>query len=107
MTDQVDGRATVAYVADAAAGLLTIDLSDPVHPQIASTVAVADARDVVVAGRTLYVAAGADGLVTYDISEPRQPVRLGALPTREARALAVHGLLVLVADGPAAWRSST
>ena len=101
VTDQIDGRATVAYVVDATAGLITIDLSDPVHPQVASTIAMGNARDVAVAGRTLYVAAGTDGLVTYDISAPRQPVRVGALATREARALAVHGLLVLVADGPA------
>lgn len=101
VTDQIDGRARTAYVADAQLGLVAVDLSDPRQPRLASQTALADPRDLAVAGRTLYVAAGAEGLVTYDLADPLQPQRLGALRTADARALAVHGFQVLVADGAA------
>jgi hypothetical protein len=100
LTDQVDGAAKVAYVADGDRGLVAIDLSDPAHPQAAAPIAAADARDVAVAGQHLYLAAGTNGVLTYDVSSPLQPQLLGSLQTREARAVAVHGLLLLVADGP-------
>ena len=99
VTDQIEGKATVAYVADAVSGLVAIDLADPAQPRLAATVPVAGARALAVAGRTLYVAAGAGGLRTFDLAAPLQPRELGGLPTTDARAVAVHGLHVLIADG--------
>jgi hypothetical protein len=104
VTDQITGTATVAYVADGTLGLVTVDLADPVRPRTVSTLAIADARDVAVAGKTLYLAAGRDGLQTYDVSDRRQPRLLGAVATTEARAVAMHGLWVLVADGASGLR---
>jgi hypothetical protein len=100
VTDQIDGTARVAYVADALLGLVTVSLPDPSHPQIASTLAVADPRDVAVAARTLYLAAGS-GVLTFDLSNPLAPQPLGGVVTTDARALAVHGLQLVVADGGA------
>ncbi len=100
VTDQIDGTAKVAYVADGTLGLVAVDLA-PRDPHVASTTPVVDARDVAVAGKTLFVAAGRNGVRIYDLSDPLQPQLRGSLDTAEARALAVHGFSVLVADGPA------
>lgn len=101
VTDQVHGSASVAYVADGSLGLVAVDLSDPMSPQVSATVALTDARSAAVAGTTLFVAAGTEGVLAFDVSNPLQPSLVGSVATTEARKLAVHGLHVLVADGAA------
>lgn len=100
-TDQISGRAEVAYVGDASLGLVAVDVSDPAHPRVTGTAELADPRDLALAGKTLFAAAGANGVIAFDVGDALAPRRLGAIATTEARGLAVHGLHLLVADGAA------
>ena len=54
-------------------GLHVVDITDPTHPTLAATVAIADARNVYVARTYAYVAAGAQGLVIVDVERPDKP----------------------------------
>lgn len=59
-----DGR---LYVADGAAGLLAIDITDPLHPSIAAQLRVpGGAEGVVMEGHYAYVAGGSGGLIIVD-----------------------------------------
>lgn len=67
------------FVADGAAGLQIINVTDPAFPVTVHTVsATADARDVVTNGNLAFVAAGNSGLQIVDISDPGSAFILGS-----------------------------
>ena len=69
-----------AFVAAGPEGLVVVDLSDPLEPRKAATVAVAagEALSVTVADNRLYV--GSEGLLVFDIGDPRSPQLESTLP---------------------------
>jgi hypothetical protein len=83
-----------AFVAAGSAGILGLDVHDPLSPTIGSQVRMAGStRGVAAAGNRLY-AVGADGtFAVYDVTRPAQPVELGEL------ALPDGGWGVAVAGG--------
>jgi hypothetical protein len=70
-----------ALVAAENDGLVIIDINDPEHPTLISTLnlgASSPANGVISAGAYAYIAAGDAGLVVVDISDPTAPVVAGA-----------------------------
>jgi hypothetical protein len=88
-----------SYVADGESGLQVVDISDPVNPEIVSSVDTGWARDVTVSGNYAYVV-GDGGLYVVDISDPFSPHITGNLDTPgSAQSVAVAGDFAYVADG--------
>ncbi|MDX2234089.1 MAG: hypothetical protein NW200_06290 [Hyphomonadaceae bacterium] len=89
----------IAYVA-AAAGIVVVDLNDPLRPRHSATVPLADVRASAAQFRYLFVTTGA-GLQTLDITRLEVPqVVAGALaPLRDARKLYVARTYAYVAAG--------
>ncbi len=77
----------VAYIA-AAKGLVTVDLKDPMHPELASVVPLDDARASAVQFRYLWVT-DRDGVKLFDVTDLRSPVAVpsGTVPLADARRL--------------------
>ena len=77
----------VAYIA-AARGLVTVDLKDPLQPQVASVVPLDDARASAVQFRYLWVT-DREGVKLFDVTNLRQPVAVpeGTVPLSDARRL--------------------
>ncbi|MHB1034187.1 MAG: Ig-like domain-containing protein [Pirellulales bacterium] len=100
---------TLAYVADADAGLVIIDVSNPTAPvRLGGCKTSGGAFDVVVSGTLAYVVDTLSrpdaiaGLEIIDVSNPAAPVRLGGYVTSEsACGVAISGTLAYVADGGA------
>ncbi|MHB1036748.1 MAG: Ig-like domain-containing protein [Pirellulales bacterium] len=94
---------TLAYVADGAAGLLIVDVSDPAAPVQRGVLDTSGtAYGVTVVGTLAYVADGAAGLVIVDVSNPAAPVQRGVLDTSGAAwSVAISGTVAYVADGGA------
>ena len=95
--------APFAYVADEAAGLVVIDVSDPVNPAIIGAVDTPGrAYDVDVHGQYAYVADSGtfeSGLQVIDVSIPQSPHIVGSFPTpNSAHAVEVNGSYAYVAD---------
>ena len=67
-----------AYVADGAAGLIVVDVSDPVFPKQITSLPMANACGVAISGSRAYVAGGTAGFFVVDISDPAQPVIAGS-----------------------------
>ncbi|MFY1827622.1 IPT/TIG domain-containing protein, partial [Myxococcus fulvus] len=62
----------LAFVANGAAGVVVVDLSDRLYPQRVTTLpTLAPARDVAVLGDKLLVAAGTSGLRVFDLLDPK------------------------------------
>ena len=81
-----------AYVADRAAGVRVVDISNPVSPREASFVKTDNAVSIAVAGRCAYVADGASGLKVIDISNPAAPFPVGSYnPGSYVSGVAVAG----------------
>ncbi|HVK99945.1 MAG TPA: hypothetical protein VM553_09040 [Dongiaceae bacterium] len=57
-------------------GLVVLNLNDPLHPQVASTLALNDARGADLQFRYLFVT-DAEGLKVVDVTHPEQPVIVG------------------------------
>jgi hypothetical protein len=76
-----------AYVV-ADAGLVVVDLKDPLKPQIAAVVPLADARASAIQFRYLWVT-DRDGVKLFDITDLRRPVAVpsGTVPLADARRL--------------------
>ena len=72
----------VLYVCYGAAGLLTVDLSDPTNPILADTLAPAgssgNVQRAVIKDELLLITEGSEGLGILDISDPLHPVRQGS-----------------------------
>jgi len=90
-----------ALVADQAAGLLTIDLADPMNPVLTSTLDTENALAVITHGNLAYLADGGDGLKIIDLSDPADPLLIGHLDTysRVASGLALADDLIYLATG--------
>jgi hypothetical protein len=72
-----------AFVADDAAGLLVVDISDPSNPLLAGSYNTPNsARDVAIAGDYAYVADFESGLQVLDISSPTSPSFVGSRRSR-------------------------
>jgi hypothetical protein len=88
-------------VADHAAGLQVIDVSNPAVPRrLGGFDTSGDACGVQVVGTLAYVADGLAGLQVIDVSDPAAPRRLGGFDTSGyALGVQVVGNLAYVADG--------
>ncbi len=77
----------IAYIA-ADAGLVTVDLSDPLAPKLAAVRQLTDARTSAVQFRYLWVT-DADGVKLFDVTDLRDPVAVpsGTVPLADARKL--------------------
>ncbi len=70
-------RDDLAYVANGAAGLSVVDISDPGAPSVLGDVALEGiAKDLVLDGDHAYVALGGEGIAAVDISNPDGPALL-------------------------------
>ncbi|MHB9045770.1 MAG: Ig-like domain-containing protein [Pirellulales bacterium] len=94
---------TVAYVADEAAGIQMIDVTNPRVPvPLGGYDTSGVAFGVAVLGTVALVAEDTAGLAIIDVKSPAAPVRLGGYDTSgQASGLAVSGTLAYVADGNA------
>ncbi len=82
----------IVYVADAAGGLLILDVSDPAAPTLLGSVdTLGAAQDVALSadGTTAYVTTGVSGLRVVDVSDPRNPTLGGSVATGTAANVAV------------------
>ena len=98
--DPVTGRASTAFVAIEAAGVMLVDLTNPAFPAPRAFVAAGDVRDLALRGDTLLIANGEGGLRLVDVSDRDAPRLLADLATTEARGLDVQWPRAYVADGP-------
>ncbi len=91
----------LAFVADGAAGLQVIDVTDPTSPQALGFVDTpGDARgvDATADGSLAVVADGALGIRVIDVSSRTAPQIVGSLDTGDARDVAMGDGFVYVAD---------
>ncbi|MGH8315755.1 MAG: LVIVD repeat-containing protein, partial [Steroidobacterales bacterium] len=84
------------------AGLVALDLADPLHPQWLATVPLRDGRASMRQFRYLF-ATDAEGLKVIDVTQPRQPrlVAQAVVPLSSAGRLFVSRTFAYVANGPA------
>jgi hypothetical protein len=77
----------VAYIA-ADAGLVVVDLADPLHPRLAAVRPLTDARASAIQFRYLWVT-DRDGLKLFDVTDLRNPVAIpqGTVPLADARRI--------------------
>jgi hypothetical protein len=97
----LDISGSYLYVACSDAGLMIVDISDPLSPHVVATTGVPGAycQDVVVDGTTAYVASVFTQLQVIDVSDPTSPRGLGYLPMfRSAWNIAASGGNVYVAS---------
>ena len=88
-----------AYIAQGAAGLQVVDVSDPSAPTVVATIgALGTVLDVEAQGTVLYVANGVD-LQLLDLTTPASPSLLGSVPIAGAAKLFLDGTRVYVAAG--------
>jgi hypothetical protein len=78
-----------AYVAAGTAGLLVVDISDPVRPRIVTSLPTTNAQDIDLYQNSVYVADGSGGLKVIDISNPLDPVQTGSYTGAIVDAFAV------------------
>lgn len=90
-----------AFVANAEAGLLVLDISNPSQPtRVGSLATSGQARAIQVVGNIAYVAHLSSGLQIFDVTNPSAPVRLGGYDTPgQGLAVAVSGTIAAIADG--------
>ena len=78
-----------AYVAAGTAGLLVVDISDPVRPGIVTSLTTTNAKDIDLYQNSVYLADGNGGLKVIDISDPLAPVQIGSYNSGIVDAFAV------------------
>ncbi|MDE8651657.1 LVIVD repeat-containing protein [Novosphingobium album (ex Liu et al. 2023)] len=90
----------VAYVT-ADAGLVVVDLKDPLHPRLAAVRPLGDARASAVQFRYLWVT-DREGLKLFDVTDLRNPVAVpaGTVPLADARRIYLARTYAYVAAGP-------
>ncbi|WP_395394050.1 multiheme c-type cytochrome [Novosphingobium sp. BL-8A] len=90
----------VAYIT-AKAGLVAVDLHDPLHPKVTAVRPLDDARASAVQFRYLWVT-DREGLKLFDVTDLRNPVAVpsGTVPLTDARRLYVARTYAYVAGGP-------
>jgi hypothetical protein len=84
----------------ARAGLVVVDVDDPLKPRWVATVPLRDARASALQFRYLWVTSG-EGLELVDVTSPRQPRRVAEalVPLRDARKVYVARTYAYVAAG--------
>ncbi|WP_374414508.1 hypothetical protein [Novosphingobium colocasiae] len=89
----------VAYIT-ATAGLVVVDLADPLHPRLAAVRPLVDARASAVQFRYLWVS-DAQGIKLFDVTNLRDPVAVpsGTVPLADARRIYVARTYAYVAGG--------
>lgn len=89
----------VAYIT-ADAGLVVVDLADPLHPRLAAVRALRDARASAIQFRYLWVT-DADGLKLFDVTRLTDPVAVpsATVPMADARRVYVARTYAYVAAG--------
>ena len=87
---------TFYVVADA--GIVVLDLSEPLKPKAIATIPIRGARAAQVQFRYLFATA-ADGLHVVDITRVEQPRVVASLPLRDAHKLHVARTYAYIADG--------
>jgi len=92
-----------AYVADSAAGLQIIDISNPASTTLTGTYnTTGNANKVQVSGKYAYVSDGVSGMQIIDISNPASPVLAGTYNTPgNSQGLFVSGKYAYIADSNA------
>ncbi len=87
----------VAYIT-ADAGLVVVDLHDPLHPQLAAVRPLIDARASAIQFRYLWVT-DRDGLKLFDVTNLRNPIAVpqGTVPIADARRLYIARTYAYVA----------
>jgi len=90
-----------AYVAAGSAGLVVVNVSDPLHPAIVATRDTpGNADDVRIVGRYAYVADGPSGVQIIDILNPLVPTIVGSVDTPgDAMDVMVSNNIAYIADG--------
>jgi hypothetical protein len=80
----------VAYVADAALGLVPVDLSTPSSPKLGEPVPVSDggALHVVAADGFVYMSLGSAGVGIFETSDPMAPTLVAQVPTGGSATMA-------------------
>jgi hypothetical protein len=83
------------------AGVVELDMEDPLHPRLVAVIPIHDARSAMIQFRYLFVV-GADGLDVIDVTNPERPVIVPTahLPLRAANRIFVSRTYAYVADGP-------
>ncbi len=89
----------IAYIT-ADAGLVVVDLADPLHPRLAAVRPLRDARSSAIQFRYLWVT-DADGLKLFDVTKLDNPVALPAatIPLADARRVTIARTYAYVAAG--------
>lgn len=89
----------VAYIT-ADAGLVVVDLADPLHPKLAAVRPLRDARASAIQFRYLWVT-DAEGVKLFDVTRLRDPVAVpsGTIPLGDARRLYVARTYAYIAAG--------
>ncbi|WEK44959.1 MAG: hypothetical protein P0Y64_04175 [Candidatus Sphingomonas colombiensis] len=98
----------MAYVT-ADAGLVVVDLADPLHPRLAAVRPLKDARASAMQFRYLWVT-DAEGLKLFDVTRLSDPVAVPSATVRvRRRAAPLSGahLCLCRGEGQRGWRSST
>lgn len=87
------------YIA-ANAGLVIVDINEPLNPQVVTTVPLNDVRASMLQFRYLFVTT-AEGLISIDVSNPRAPriVDNNVIPIQDARKVFVSRTYAYVAAG--------
>jgi hypothetical protein len=82
------------------AGIVELDMDDPLHPRLVAVIPVRDARSAMVQFRYLFVADGA-GLDVVDVTNPDKPAIVPAahVPLNDAHHVFVARTYAYVADG--------
>ena len=89
----------IAYIT-ADAGLVVVDLHDPLHPKLAAVRPLKDARASAIQFRYLWVT-DAEGLKLFDVTDLRNPVAMpsGTVPLADARRVYLARTYAYVAGG--------
>ncbi len=102
LTGAVNGQVAGRYLyVCARAGLLVVDIDDPLAPRVVATLAspaVDDPRAVVIQFRYAFVA-DARGLEVIDVTDPTRPVPRASVPIADARDVYVARTYAYVAGG--------
>ena len=97
-----------AFVADGDAGLVVIDVTNPVTPTLLGTInppGIQKGVDVDPGRQLAVLASGTSGIHVVNIANPAAPVQLSALPGGDVRDVALQGTFALLADGSRSFTS--
>jgi hypothetical protein len=88
------------FYVSADAGIVELDMDDPLHPRVVTVIPIRDARASVVQFRYLFVADAA-GLDVVDVTNPDRPAVLSGarLPLADAHRIFVARTYAYIADG--------